>query len=335
MEKFLVAGVNFRKTDISVRSRFSISVESIKAIYDQLKVKGLTNIKILSTCNRTEIYSYGVDEEEIHNIFLDYTSAEVKDIKNHLIIKRGREAINHLFKVSSGLESQIIGDYEIAGQLRLSVRMAREADMVKGVFQKILETSLQVGKSVRAQTAISDGTTSTSYAIIQHLKKRIDGKIKIALIGWGKIGIATYRNLQQYLPSADITIVNRSTDKISIGENHDKINIAPLSKINKVILGVDVIIVATAANGYLIDAGMIEQAPVKTIFDLSVPSNVAPDVYTLQNIDIFNIDELSSQINKNLERRVEEIPVALSIIENHINQLYAWQERKNSRSIYS
>lgn len=334
MEKFLVAGVNYKKTIVSIRSKFSISEESIKLIYKQFKEEGRTNIFILSTCNRTEIYGYGICEEEIKNIFKKYTAADNFDIEKHIIIRNGREAIQHLYSVSSGLESQIIGDYEIAGQVRSSFKMANEAGMTTGLFQKILETSLQVGKSVRTQTNISDGTTSTSYAVIQHLRKCSSNHLKVCLIGWGKIGVATFRNLRQHLPNAELTIVNRSVNKLFTIDDAP-CTIYSLNDIEQVLSKVDVVILATAAEEYVIKASMLSDSSVKIIFDLSVPSNLSPDVNDLENLTVYNVDDLSIEINKNLDRRSKEIPLAIQIINSHIEQLYAWQERKKSRTIYS
>lgn len=334
MENFLVAGVNYKKTTINIRSRFSISEESIKEIYAQFKEDGRTNIIILSTCNRTEIYGYGISEDEIKNIFKKYTAADNFDIEKHIIIRNGRDAIQHLCRVSSGLESQIIGDYEIAGQLRSSFKLANEAGMTTGLFQKILETSLQVGKSVRAQTNISDGTTSTSYAVIQHLKKCSFKHLRICLIGWGKIGVATFRNIRQHLPDADLTILNRSVNKLLPIEN-GPCKIYSLKDIEHLLSKVNVVIIATAAEEYLIKPSMLAETSVKIIFDLSVPSNISPDVYDLENLSVHNVDDLSKEINQNLDRRSKEIPFAIQIINTHIEQLYAWQERKKSRTVYS
>ncbi|MBA4258931.1 MAG: glutamyl-tRNA reductase [Chitinophaga sp.] len=334
MEKFLVAGVNYKKTILSIRSKFSISDEAIKEIYAQFKQVGRRNIIILSTCNRTEIYGYGISEAEIKSIFNKYSAADNDAIEKHIIIRNGREAIQHLCRVSSGLESQIIGDYEIAGQLRSSFKMAYEAGMTTGLFQKILEISLQAGKSVRTQTNISDGTTSTSYAIIQHLKKCSFNHLKICLIGWGKIGVATFRNIRQHLPNADLTIVNRSVNKLfTIDDAPCKIY--SLNDIEQVLNKVDVVIIATAAEEYIIKASMLTNSSVKIFFDLSVPSNISPDVYDLEHLTVYNVDDLSIEINKNLDRRSKEIPLAIQIINSHIEQLYAWQERKKSRTIYS
>lgn len=334
MEKFLVAGVNYKKTILSIRSKFSISEQAIKEIYAQFKQEGRTNIIILSTCNRTEIYGYGISEEEIKNIFKQYTAADNLAIEKHIIIRNGREAILHLCRVSSGLESQIIGDYEIAGQLRSSFKIAYEAGMTTGLFQKILEISLQAGKSVRTQTNISDGTTSTSYAVIQHLRKCSSNHLKVCLIGWGKIGVATFRNLRQHLPNAELNIVNRSVNKLfTIDDAPCKIY--SLNDIEQVLSKVDVVILATAAEEYVIKASMLTDSSVKIIFDLSVPSNLSPDVNDLENLTVYNVDDLSIEINKNLDRRSKEIPLAIQIINSHIEQLYAWQERKKSRTIYS
>lgn len=334
MEKFLVAGVNYKKTIVNIRSRFSISEESIKEIYAQFKQEGRTNMIILSTCNRTEIYGYGISEEEIKSFFKRFTVADNIAIEKHVIIRNGREAIQHLCRVSSGLESQIIGDYEIAGQLRSSFKMANEAGMTTGLFQKILETALQAGKSVRTQTNISDGTTSTSYAVIQHLKKYSFKHLKICLIGWGKIGVATFRNIRQHLPDAELTIVNRSVNKLLSIEN-EPFKIYSLMNLEQVLSKVNVVIIATAAEEYLIKPSMLTETSVKIIFDLSVPSNISPDVCDLENLSVYNVDDLSKEINQNLDRRSKEIPLAIHIINTHIDQLYSWQERKKSRTIYS
>ncbi|BDQ13381.1 glutamyl-tRNA reductase [Sediminibacterium sp. TEGAF015] len=334
MEKFLVAGVNYKKTILSIRSKFSISEQAIKEIYTQFKHEGRTNIIILSTCNRTEIYGYGISEGEIKNIFEKYTAADKVAIEKHLIVRNGREAIQHLCSVSAGLESQIIGDYEIAGQLRSSFKMANEAGMTTGLFQKILETSLQASKSVRTQTNISDGTTSTSYAVIQHLKKYSLNHLKICLIGWGKIGLATFRNIRQHLPDADLTIVNRSLNKL-LTIDHAPCKLYSLNDMEQALSNVDVAIIATAAEGYLIRPSILLHSRVKIIFDLSVPSNISPDVRDLEHLEVYNVDDLSIEINKNLDRRSKEIPLAMQIINTYIDQLYAWQERKKSRTVCS
>lgn len=335
METFTVSGVNYKKATVQLRSKFSLSSETVKDIYLQFKKDGIRNILILSTCNRTEIYSYNNSEQTIRGIFRRYKSLEDHEIEEHLMHQSGQEAVYHLFKVSAGLESQIIGDYEIAGQLRTAIRIADEAAMLDGIFRKILETSLQSGKAVRSATCISDGTTSTSYSVIHHIRETGIADLRIGLIGWGKIGLSTYRNLRQHLPAVPLTLLNRSAEKLDSVANETSVSIESLQNLGPVLRSINVIIVATGADKYILNAALLEQSAVRYIFDLSVPSNLDPDVQKLKTVRIFNIDDLSKEIDQNLEKRIREIPHALSIIKAHIQQLRSWQQRKLSRSIFS
>ncbi len=215
VSRFFIAGINYKKTEASIRGDFSISEKQYESILLSAREKGVPELFILSTCNRTEIYGLSDNAEQLINLLCAHTVGSIDTFNSSCYIKQGKEAINHLFEVGAGLESQILGDYEIIGQIRTAVKFSKQRGFVGTFIERLVDNLIESTKAIKNQTALSTGTVSVSFAAIQYLKKRfrsIENK-KVLLLGVGKIGANTCKNLKDYLDCTDITLVNRTEEK--------------------------------------------------------------------------------------------------------------------------
>ena len=287
-----VAGVNFRHTPLEIRNKFALTTDRIKSIYN-----ATDNAIVSATCLSyllaigTEIYSsnHMAIMEQLYSI---YSHLRRGDLEN-VYVKTGDEAINHLFKVASGLDSQILGDHEIIGQIKNLFRLAKSHNRSSGYLEKMVNAALQASRAVKSRTKISDGTTSVSYAVIQLLRDLVnsENRTNVSLIGLGKIGTVTLKNLKHYLPGTKITVVNRNNGKAEQAAADFGVNYAPFHNQQELLSETDVLVVATAADHAIITKEEIERSKVKLIFDLAVPSNVSNDVRQIEGVKLFNIDE--------------------------------------------
>jgi glutamyl-tRNA reductase len=329
-----VAGVNFRNTSVEIRSRFAFTNEGIRKIYQDESYKHLQDFFILSTCNRTEIYSTATYPETLLQVLAGHKGLGDEEIRQYAFVKTGDEAVKHLFKVAAGLDSQIIGDHEIIGQLKNAFVLAKTYNRTSGFMEKLVNSALQASRQVKSRTSLSDGTTSVSYAVIQLLKQYISNTdaVHVCLLGLGKIGTLTLKNLRHYLPQHRVTLVNRNSTKAEIAAGEFNIDYAPFENQQDVLNKADILIVATGADHPIITAAEIEAGRVRMIFDLSVPSNVDPAVARVQGVQLFNIDELSQIVNSSIEARRTEIPLAESIINEHFDEFRQWEWRREKYS---
>lgn len=329
-QRLVVTGVNFRKTALEVRNKFALTTDNIRHIYIDPTYSKPKDFFILSTCNRTEIYSITDKPETLIDFLSHYSHAAEEEVKQYTFLKEGNEAMQHLFQVASGLDSQILGDYEIIGQLKNAFALSKEHSCLSGYMEKLVNASLQASRQVRNNTSISDGTTSVSYAVIQQLKQQIGGHnaMRICLMGLGKIGTVTLKNLKSYLPQHQITIINRNETKAQIIAEEFKVDFARFDKQDDLLKLSEVLIVATGADHPIITKEQIESSRVKFLFDLSVPSNVSDEVKTLGGLKFYDIDGLSKIVNETISKRKDQVPEALEIIEDHIAGFKEWEKRR-------
>ena len=331
----VVAGVSFKKTALDIRNKFALTTEQIKKIYTENNPADPDDFFILSTCNRTEVYSTCGNAASIMGLFLEHSAANCEEISRHVFIKSGDEAIKHLFRVASGLDSQILGDYEIIAQLRNAFNLAKDHDKISGLMEKLVNTAIQASRQIKSRTALSDGTTSVSYAVIQRLKKfaNPEKNMRICLIGLGKIGKLTLKNLTHYIPQRNITIINRNQLKAETAAESFKVSFARFSSKQEVLQNSDILIVATACDRAIISKAEIASTNIQLIFDLSVPSNVSHEVRTLNNVKLYSVDDLSKVVNKSIDARRLEVPVAEKIINEHFEVFKQWEMRRNLYTI--
>ncbi|WP_018617274.1 glutamyl-tRNA reductase [Segetibacter koreensis] len=332
ISKFFIAGINYKKTEAAVRGQFAIDSEQYASILETAPSFGLSELFILSTCNRTEIYGFADSASQLINILCSQTTGTKETFKELCYVKQGVEAVQHLFEVGAGLESQILGDYEIIGQIKCAVKFSKERGFVSAFTERLVNSAIQSTKVVKNQTALSGGTVSVSFAAVQYIKKNVSkiANKNILLLGIGKIGRNTCKNLVDYLHTKKITLINRSEEKAKelateLGLKHATINELPAY-----IQSSDIILVATNSNEPTILKSYLENFGDKLIIDLSIPYNVEKEAQELPNVTLVNVDQLSKLKDETLQKRMAEVPKAKAIISEHIAEFLEWNDmRKN------
>ena len=183
--KFYNVGLSYKKADVKMRGAFSISKENQIAFLKEAKQKGVDGIFVLSTCNRTEICGFAEHPFQLISMLCKYSNGSVEEFANVSNVYKNNEAVNHLFRMGTGLDSQILGDYEIVGQLRQAFKQAKKLGTTNAYFERLLNNVMQASKRVKNETKLSSGTTSVSYAAVQYIINNLpDYNSKNILVLW-------------------------------------------------------------------------------------------------------------------------------------------------------
>lgn len=330
---FFMIGVSHHTLDLSQREKFSLSETQQAHIIKKYQQTQGNGIFILATCNRTEVYAFGNCPRRIIDLFCLESGIDQETFFNHQILKQNQEAINHLLKVATGLESQILGDFEIIGQLKKAFSFAKNLGATTAFLDRLNALASQASKRVKNETDLSSGTCSVAYAAVQQLKTYIQEheslqKPKIVLIGTGKIGRIASANLAKYIDNDDITLLNRSNAKAEKIAKELKLKAAPYQNLSEELSAADIVLVATGAPTATVGEKHFKSEKKRLIIDLSVPRNVEHSLGEKQDITLVDVDQLSEIMKANREGREEAIPQALSIIEEMQAEFNQWLESR-------
>lgn len=330
---FFIAGINYKKTDASVRGQFAISNEQYGKLLLAAPQSGIKEFFVLSTCNRTEIYGFAENAHTLIQLLCTQTKSPAAIFESLAYIKKGNKAIQHLFDVGAGLDSQILGDYEILGQIKQAVKFSKERGFTGAYLERLVNAVIQCSKEIKTNTALSGGTVSVSFAAIQFIKENVAAIAdkKILLVGTGKIGRNTCKNLVDYLETKRITLINRTEEKAASLAAELGLQCAHADALMEEVRDADIMLVATNAANPVLLKKHVEGAGEKLIIDLSIPYNVEAAVGELENVRLVNVDELSKIKDATLESRRAEVPKANRIIAYHISEFLDWHAmRKNA-----
>jgi glutamyl-tRNA reductase len=330
ISNFFVAGINYKKSDASIRGQFAIGNEQYKAILENAAQQGLNEVFLLSTCNRTEIYGFAHCSHQLVELLCSQTVGNTETFKNSAYIKNGIEAIEHVFNVGAGLDSQILGDYEIVGQLKTSVKFAKQHGFVGAFTERLINSVLQSSKFIKNNTELSGGTVSVSFAAVQYIRNKVTrpSSKNILLLGVGKIGRNTCKNLVDYLNTDNITLINRSPEKAEELAKELGLKSASLENLEQEIQKADILLVATNSAEPTILKHHVEGQGEKLIIDLSIPYNVEEAARQLPNVQMINVDELSKLKDETLKMRLAEVPKAKAIIAELMQEFEEWCEMR-------
>ncbi len=267
LSNFFVTGINYKKTDTKIRGSFAVGPEQYERILTRAPQFDVRDLFVLSTCNRTEIYGIAENAEQLLKLLCTETQGTADTFSELSYRKNGVDAVIHLFDVSAGLDSQILGDYEIVGQLRKAMKFAKEKGFIHSFLDRTLNQVLQSSKEIKNNTSLSDGTVSVAFAAVQYIREKSDSlqDKRILLLGTGKIGTVTCKNLVDYLPASQITLMNRSPEKAESLALAFNLKTAPFSDLQKEINLADVVLVATDAPEPVILASSLENNTRKKI----------------------------------------------------------------------
>lgn len=331
INQFHIAGINFRKTDLSSRGRFAFSKEQYEAFCKQGLPPAFKEFFIVSTCNRTEIYAVSQSASDITQ-WLISQCRHVSGMLDQMYIKSGDEAVSHLLEVAAGLDSQLLGDCEITGQIKQSFKIAKEHNLTGPFLERLVNTALQCSKQIRNQTRLSSGTVSVAFAALQYLRHQ-GGSLrnkKILIAGAGKMGRNTCKNLLDYTNARNITLINRTEDVAASFSKENNLKHLPWESLQQAVADADIIIVATHAAAPVITCDMIPDGLSKILIDLSVPANIDPALERQRGIWLMNVDRLSRVNDETLTIRQACIPQARSIVaENQVDFKEWLKHRRN------
>ena len=327
---FYAIGLSYKKADASTRGKFSLNEEGKKRLLTQAKEAGVDSLFVISTCNRTEMYGFAEHPFQLIKHLCENTSGTVEDFQRVAYVYKRNDAISHLFKVGTGLDSQILGDFEIISQLKNSFTLSKAAGLADAFLERLVNAVIQASKKIKNETEISSGATSVSFASVQYILNNVANisEKNILLFGTGKIGRNTCENLVKHIDNKHITLVNRTVDKALALGNKLHVTVKEYKDLQAEILKSDVLVVATGAQQPTIDKSLISSDKPLLILDLSIPKNVADDVTDLPNVSLVHLDYLSQLTDETLEKRKEHIPEAVTIIEEIKAEFLQWLEMR-------
>lgn len=326
---FRVVGINYKKSEASVRGMFAVNQDQYAQLLATAGEYGIGDFFVLSTCNRTEIYGFAESAAHMAAFICSVCAGDEQTFESISYSRAGREAIQHLYQVAAGLDSQILGDFEIMGQIKTAVKQAKASGNIRSFMERMLNSVMQSSKAIKTRTELSGGTVSVSFAAIQYIKEFLGAdrdvrNSKILLVGTGKIGRVTCKNLVDYLGTRNITLINRTEATAQELAAVHGLRSAPLSELEQEAKNADIILVSTNATAPVIEASHLENSGDKLVIDISVPCNVAAEAQVLQGVSFVDVDMLSRIKDETLQKRSAEVPKALAIIEEHIDEFAQW-----------
>jgi len=324
--KYYVVGLNYKNADLLTRGKFSLTKPQISLLLQQAKSDGLNELMVISTCNRTELYGIVEDPQILIDYLCKFSKGMLAQFKEKGYVLSEQQAINHVFQVGCGLDSQIIGDFEIIGQLKKSFYNSKKYDIVNGFSERLVNSVIQASKRIKTETKLSSGATSVSFASVHYILENVkDVKNKsILLFGTGKIGRNTCENLIKHTQNDHITLINRSEESAKKVAGKFNLVVKSFKDLNQEIIKSDIVIVATGADDITVDQSIIANDKPLLILDLSIPSNVDSHLKNLDNVTLVNLDELSQLTNAALNKRKQYIPEANTILNEIQNEFLKW-----------
>lgn len=327
---FYAIGLSYKKADADIRGRFSLDEESKLALLNQAKENDIESLVVTSTCNRTEIYGFAQHPFQLIQLLCENTRGTVEEFKDVAYVYKNKDAIAHMFRVGSGLDSQILGDFEIISQLKASVKLSRKHSLLNHFTERLVNAVIQASKRIKTETDISSGATSVSFASVQYIFKNVDNVSdkNILLFGTGKIGRNTCENLVKHTENKHITLINRTKNKAEQIAGKFNLLVKDYANLQEEVSESDILIVATGAQRPTIDKHIIQTKKPLLILDLSIPKNVNENVEELDNVSLVHLDHLSQITDETLEARKAHIPASEVIIEDIKGEFISWLETR-------
>jgi glutamyl-tRNA reductase len=333
--KFRSLSISHKNAPVQIREIISLDDQAIHSILLKLKdFFSLGDALILSTCNRTEVYySHDLDlsTEIIKLIGLE---KGLTDIINYLdyfeIFNDDRPAITHLFRVSMGLEAQVVGDIQISNQVKRAYQASADLDMAGPFLHRLMHTIFFTNKRIVQETAFRDGAASLSYATIELIESLTSNTYqpRILLIGVGEIGEDVAKNMI-HLPEAKVKITNRTFSKAQEIADELGFEVVPFEDCLEAMKEADVIVSSILRPEPFITKKILKEFEImsyKLLVDLSVPRSIETSVEDVPGVILYNVDNIRSKASATLERRLEAVPQVEDIINSSIDEFYNWKK---------
>ena len=336
--EIVLVGLNHRTAPVEVRERVSFTADQARRASEELRSKGiLEETLVLSTCNRSEVY--GVPPETsrecapgLSSFLSEFHSVRMDDLNGSLYHHYDRDAVRHLFRVAAGLDSMMLGEAEILGQVREAYRVAHEQGATGPILNRLFQGALEVGKRVRSETELGTRPMSVASAGVK-LAERIFGKLDergALVLGAGTISEQVIAQLRDR-GIARLYVMNRSRDRADGLAKQYRGEVLPWGEWGKALPVPDVIVSSVSSEEAVLRREIVEQAMERRanralfLMDLGLPRNIEAGVGKLYNVYLYNMDDLTEIVAQNRQARENEIPKADSIVEEHVGRFLSWQ----------
>lgn len=253
---FYVVGLSYKKADAEVRGKFSLDDVAKKNVLLQAKNEGIESLLVSSTCNRTEIYGFAEHPFQLIKLLCDNSNGTVENFQQVAYVYKNKEALNHMFRVGTGLDSQILGDFEIISQIKQSFTDSKKMGLTNSYVERLVNAVIQASKKVKNETDLSSGATSVSFASVQYIMNNVQdiGNKNILLFGTGKIGRNTCENLVKHTKNEHIVLINRTKETAEKVAGKFNLIVKDYADLQLEIQKADVLVVATGAQNPTVDA---------------------------------------------------------------------------------
>jgi len=328
--RFYLIGLSYKKADAETRGHFSLSDTSQQRILEEAKITGTDALSIISTCNRTELFGFAEHPYQLIKLLCKYTAGTMEELEDVIYVYREEEAVSHLFRVATGLDSQILGDFEIIGQLKKGLRRSKEMGLLNAYMERLGNSFIRASKRVKNETALSSGATSVSFAAVQYILSSFPdiADKDILLFGLGKIGKNTCENLVKHSDNKHLTLINRTRTRAEEVGGKFNLVVRDHSDLKQEIHKADIVVVATGAPEPTVTSDLLDPGKPLLILDLSIPKNVAAEVTENELVSLVHLDELARITDKTLEDRQLQIPAAKQIIEEIESEFITWAKNR-------
>ncbi|WP_096269593.1 glutamyl-tRNA reductase [Paucisalibacillus globulus] len=332
----LKVGLNYKTAPVEIREKLTFSENSLQDAMRELKNrKSILENVIVSTCNRTEIYAV-VDQVHtgryyIKQFLADWFGIDKEEFSSCLRITEDDGALEHLFKVSAGLDSMILGETQILGQVKNAFLASQEIKATGTVFNELFKQAITFAKRAQKETAIGENAVSVSYAAVE-LAKKVFGTLAdkhVVILGAGKMGELAAKNLQGS-GATNITVVNRTLEKAMDLANQFNARAEQLDNLNQVLTQTDILISSTGSNDYVLTNEMLQsiqkERKGKALFlvDIAVPRDIDPAIGKMDNVFLYDIDDLQHIVDENLETRKKAAEQIEILLEKEIVTFKEW-----------
>ncbi len=338
MELFAV-GLSHRTAPLDLRERVDFGRAGFDRALTALAARNIVReMVVISTCNRAEVYAAADGDgvaDALAAFFSDYHRIDASELRERLYVHRGTAAVSHLFRVAAGLDSLVVGEPQILGQIKSAYAAAGEHHYTGTLLNRLFHGAFTAGKRVRSETGLAEGAVSVSYAAIA-LAKKIFGELEtlqVLLLGSGEMAKLTGVHLRAQ-GVRDITIASRTGATAERLAAEIKATVADWSDREQALARADILVTATGAADAVLSRTQIDRMmrsrPHRPLFiiDIAVPRDVGPDAGTLEQVFLYNIDDLKGIVEENLTRRGSELARAEAIVEEEASRFTAWMQSR-------
>ena len=343
MVSILVVGTNHKFAPVEVREKVAFAEEKLPEAYNYFRAQGIDEIVLLSTCNRTEVYTATqgkLPERKVLKLWLSFFGLPEDELEGRFYAYRDQETARHLFRVACGLDSMMLGETQILGQVKYAYEQAQRAGAAGTYLGELFRRAIKVGKRARSETAISKGAMSVGGAAVE-LAKHIFANLQtctVLLIGAGKMGTDTAKSLVQ-AGAKQLLVCNRTLSRAQ--ELASKLNgqVVPFEELQENLPRADIVIASTGAQQFILTKQMVSEAVKQRryrplfLIDIAVPRNIDPKVGELDNVFLFDIDDLEQVVREFLEERRKEVPKVEALIEHELQNFTVWLGERKAKPI--